>query len=58
MIELNKIYQGDCLEVIKQIDDNSVDLICIDPPYLTTNEKWDKEEVVNSNLSLSLLKGY
>lgn len=33
MLEINKIYQGDCLEVMKQIDDKSVDMIITDPPY-------------------------
>lgn len=33
MLELNKIYNADCLEVIKQIPDNSIDLILTDPPY-------------------------
>ena len=32
-MELNKIYCGDCLELMKQIDDNSVDIILTDPPY-------------------------
>lgn len=32
-IELNKIYQGDCLEVMKGMLDASVDLIVTDPPY-------------------------
>lgn len=31
--ELNKIYQGDCIELLKQIPDKSVDLIFADPPY-------------------------
>ena len=30
MLELNKIYQGDCLEVMKGIDDESVDMILCD----------------------------
>ena len=30
---INKIHQGDCLEVMKQIEDNSVDAIITDPPY-------------------------
>jgi len=30
---LNKIIQGDCLEVLKQLPDNSVDLVLTDPPY-------------------------
>jgi len=33
MLELNKIYQGDCLEVMKQIDDKSIDLTVTSPPY-------------------------
>jgi len=32
-MELNKIYKGDCYELIKQIDDKSIDLIITDPPY-------------------------
>ena len=32
MIELNKIYNEDCLEGMKLIPDNSVDLIVTDPP--------------------------
>lgn len=34
MLELNKIYNEDCLEGMKRIPDNSVDLACTDPPYL------------------------
>jgi len=33
MLELNKIYNGDCLELMKNIDDNSIDLIVTSPPY-------------------------
>ncbi len=33
MLELNKIHQGDCLELLKQIPDNSIDCIITDPPY-------------------------
>ena len=32
-MELNKIYCMDCLEGMKQMEDNSVDLILTDPPY-------------------------
>jgi len=31
--ELGKLYHGDCLEVMKEIEDESVDLILTDPPY-------------------------
>lgn len=35
------IAQGDCLELMKGIPDGSVDLVCADPPYQTTQCKWD-----------------
>ena len=41
MIELNKIYNEDCLESMKQIPDCSVDMILCDLPYGTTACKWD-----------------
>jgi site-specific DNA-methyltransferase (adenine-specific) len=31
----NKILQGDCLEILKGIPDNSIDCIITDPPYST-----------------------
>ena len=36
-----KLYQGDCIEVMKDIEDGSVDLVLTDPPYGTTACKWD-----------------
>ena len=36
-----KIYKGDCLELMKEIPNESIDLICCDPPYGTTSIKWD-----------------
>lgn len=38
MIEL---FQGDCLELMKQIPDGSVDLVLCDLPYGTTQNNWD-----------------
>lgn len=38
MIETNKIYCGDCLEIMKQIENNSIDLILTDPPYMISKE--------------------
>ncbi len=32
-MEINKIYQGDCLEILKKLDDCSVDCLITDPPY-------------------------
>lgn len=36
-----RLYRGDCLELMKYIPDNSVDMILCDPPYGTTKCKWD-----------------
>ena len=35
------LIQGDCLEEMKTIADNSVDMVMVDPPYGTTACKWD-----------------
>ena len=58
--ELNKIYQGDCIDLLKKIPDDSIDLIFADPPYNLqlnndlyrpnqtkvngVNDEWDKFE--------------
>ena len=36
-----ELMKGDCLELMKQIPDNSVDMILCDLPYGTTQNKWD-----------------
>ena len=41
LIELNKIYNEDCLEGMKRIPDGSVDMILCDLPYGTTQNEWD-----------------
>ena len=41
MIELDKIYLGDCLELIREIPDKSIDCIICDLPYGETGNKWD-----------------
>ena len=41
MIELDTIYNEDCLEGMKRIPDGSVDCIICDLPYGTTACKWD-----------------
>lgn len=46
MLEINKIYNEDCLEGMKRIDDKSVDCIICDLPYEVLNKKnenakWD-----------------
>lgn len=36
-----RLIQGDCLEVMSQIPDGTIDAIICDPPYGTTACKWD-----------------
>jgi len=54
----NKIIQGDCLEVMRQLPDSSIDLIVTSPPYNLKNStgngmkdgrggKWKNAELVN-----------
>lgn len=35
------LHNGDCLEVMKTIPNNSIDMILCDLPYGTTQNKWD-----------------
>lgn len=37
----NKLYLGDCLEIMKQFPDKSIDMILCDLPYGTTRNAWD-----------------
>ena len=56
-MELNKVYNGDCIEGMKAMSNESVDLIVTDPPYLIsykTNHRKDKshkfgKEIANDN---------
>lgn len=35
------LYNGDCLDIMTQLPDNSVDCVVCDLPYGTTNCSWD-----------------
>ena len=37
MIEVNKIYNADCMDILKQLPDKSIDLVLTDPPYNASN---------------------
>lgn len=41
MLKSNQIYLGDCLDIMKNIDDKSIDMVLCDLPYGTTNCRWD-----------------
>ena len=40
-LEINKVYNEDCMIGMKKIKDNSIDMILCDLPYGTTQNKWD-----------------
>lgn len=43
-MELNKIINNDCIEYMKTLPDECVDLLITDPPYYKAiNESWDKQ---------------
>ncbi len=47
-LELNRIYQRDCIEGMRMLPDDSVDLIVIDPPYnIGKDKRWDKWRTVD-----------
>ncbi|WP_448519050.1 hypothetical protein [Rhodoflexus sp.] len=71
---VNTIIQGDCIDVMKKLPDNSVDLIITSPPYNLKNStgngmkdgrggKWKNAELVKGYIPphsplLSLAKSY
>jgi len=48
--EIIKIIQGDCLEKLKELEDNSVDSIVTDPPYELgfMGKSWDNTGIANN----------
>lgn len=40
-IEVNKIYNRECLKAMEDLEDNSIDMILCDLPYGTTKNHWD-----------------
>ena len=60
MLEYNKIYNMDCIEGIKLLEDNSIDLVVIDPPYKLDLNKIKNTTTFNSyaNELLGLKDGF
>lgn len=40
-MEINKIYHGDCLEIMSKFDVGSINMVLTDLPYGVTKNKWD-----------------
>ena len=47
---INKVIQGDCLDKLKELEDNSVDSIVTDPPYELgfMGKSWDSTGIANN----------
>lgn len=43
MLELNRIYQMDCLDLLNELDDSSVDLVLVDPPYYMGKKPFENK---------------
>lgn len=50
---INKITYGECVEMMKKIPDNSIDMVCTDPPYFLDGlgNDWNKESLDNKGSS-------
>jgi len=59
MLELNKVYLGDCIELMKQIDSDSIDAIVSDPPYGLEfmGKDWDSFKDVKGNFGIKGQEG-
>ncbi len=55
-LEINKVYNEDCLEGMKRIKDKSVDMILCDLPYGTTQNKWDSVIPLNDYIEVKIKK--
>lgn len=56
--ELNDIYNVDCLEGMKNIPDESIDLVVADPPYWkVVGEKWDYQWRTEQIMLIGRLSG-
>jgi site-specific DNA-methyltransferase (adenine-specific) len=44
MLKINEIYNLDCFDFLSKIDDKSIDLAIIDPPYNLQKAYWDTFE--------------
>ena len=56
-LKTNVIYCGDCLNVMKKIPDNSVDLIYLDPPFFSKRnyeDFWVKDKTTNTKFKDSV----
>ena len=60
MLKINEIYNMDCMDGLKLLDDNSIDLVVMDPPYLLSITKIRKVNKFNkyANDLIDLKNGF
>ena len=61
-METNTIELANCIEAMKKLPDNSIDMVCTDPPYFLDGlgDDWDKKKLDkkgSSNMVGNLPKG-
>ena len=59
MIEINKIYNIDCLDGMKRIQDSSIECAITDPPYFINkmDNNWDKDDINKSKAKAGVIGG-
>lgn len=53
-LEINKVYNEDCMTGIQKIKDKSIDMILCDLPYGTTQNKWDSVIPLNDYIEIEI----
>ncbi len=53
-LEINKIYNEDCLIGMQKMKDKSIDMILCDLPYGTTQNKWDSIIPLNDYIEIEI----
>lgn len=53
-LDINKVYEIDCLVGMQNIKDKSIDMILCDLPYGTTQNKWDSQIPLNDFIVLKI----
>ena len=56
--EFPKLYNGDCLEVLRGLPDKSVDLVVTDPPYDLKNINGGVSLSFKESMSISYIRDY
>ena len=41
-LKINEFYNGNCIELVKQIADNSIDCVITSPPYFNSLKKYQR----------------